>query len=101
MSSSSGLDSSIATLRDCVYRILLRAWAEESPPPRGSTPPAPTLPGACRVVVVVVVVEVVEVVGGGGEGGSKGMLELTVLSVELTVDEVMDMELSGKESKDR
>ena len=97
MSSSSGLDSSIATLLDCVYRILLRAWAEESPPPRVSTPPAPTLPGACRVVVVVVV----EVVGGGGEGGSKGMLELTVLSVELTVDEVMDTELSGKESKDR
>lgn len=48
-----------------------------------------------------VVVVVVEVVGGGGEGGSKGMLELTVLSVELTVDEVMDTELSGKESKDR
>ena len=41
------------------------------------------------------------VVVAGGEGGSKGMLELMVLSVELMVDEVMDTELSGKESRDR
>ena len=90
VSSSSGLDSSMATLRDCVYLALLSACAEVSSAPSLATapPPSPTLRAPWEAVLV-------------GEAGSKGMLELVVLSVELTVDEVTDTELSAKESRDR